>query len=238
VARETVGLGLSARAQSKLKVRQPLRAAVVVAADRERRALDRLADVVRDELNVKEIRYVAQADELGSYEIKPNYRSLGPRFGKAMPQVAAAVASLDPAHVAAAVRNGTHVGISIDGHDHELGPEDLSLVMKPLEGYQLEREGSHAVALELELDDELRREALAREIVHAVQNARKSAGLEVEDRIELRLGGDDELLSAAREYEDYLKGEVLARTLRFDADGDGTAATIEGRELRILLARA
>ena len=78
VARETVGLGLSARSQSKLKVRQPLRAAVVVAADRERAALDRLGDVVREELNVKEIRYVAQADELGSYEIKPNYRALGP----------------------------------------------------------------------------------------------------------------------------------------------------------------
>ena len=157
-------------------MRQPLRAAVVVAADRERSALDRLGDVVRDELNVKEIRYVAQADELGSYEIKPNYRSLGPRFGKAMPQVAAAVAALDPAHVAAALREGTHVGLSIDGHDHELGPDDLSLVMKPLEGYQLEREGSHAVALELELDDELRREGLAREVVHAVQNARKAAG--------------------------------------------------------------
>ena len=65
---------------------------------------------MRDELNVKEIRYVAQADELGSYEIKPNYRSLGPRFGKAMPQVAAAVAALDPAHVAAALRDGAHVG--------------------------------------------------------------------------------------------------------------------------------
>ena len=173
VARETVGLGLSARSQSKLKVRQPLRAAVVVAADRERAALERLGDVVREELNVKEIRYVEQADELGSYEIKPNYRSLGPRFGKLMPQVAAAVESLDPAHVAAAVRAGTRVGVSVDGHDHDLGPDDLQLAMKPLDGYQLEREGSHAVALELQLDDELRREGLAREVVHAVQNARK-----------------------------------------------------------------
>src|SRR3954452_2005093 len=238
VARDTVGLGLSARSQSKLKVRQPLRAAVVVAADRERAALERLGDLVRDELNVKEIRYVAQADELGSYEIKPNYRSLGPRFGKLMPLVAAAVAALDPAHVAAALRNGTHVGISIDGHDHELGPDDLSLVMKPLEGYQLEREGSHAVALELELDDELRREGLAREVVHAVQNARKSAGLEVEDRIELRLGGDDELLSAARAFEPYLAGETLARSVDYADGADGTPATIEGRELRIALARA
>ena len=107
--------------------------------------------------------------------------------------------------------------------------------MKPLEGYQLEREGSHAVALELELDDELRREGLAREIVHAVQNARKAAGLEVEDRIALRLGGDDELLAAAREHEALRqRARRSPRTRRATTrDGDGTAATIEGRELRI-----
>ena len=132
---------------------------------------------MREELNVKELRYVSQADELGSYEIKPNYRALGPRFGKQMPQVAAAVAALDPAHVAArAARRAAASAINVDGHDHELGADDLQLAMQPLEGYQLEREGSHAVALELELDDELRREGLAREIVHAVQNARKAAG--------------------------------------------------------------
>jgi isoleucyl-tRNA synthetase len=238
VARETVGLGLSARSQSKLKVRQPLRAAVVVAADRERAALERLGDVVREELNVKEIRYVEQAEDLGSYEIKPNYRSLGPRFGKLMPQVAAAIESLDPAHVAAAVRSGTRVGVSVDGHDHDLGPDDLQLAMKPLDGYQLEREGSHAVALELQLDDELRREGLAREVVHAVQNARKDAGLEVEDRIELRLGGDDELLAAARAHEGYLSGETLAQTVDYGDGADGSAATIDGLELRIAVARA
>jgi len=237
VARETVRLGLAARGQSGLKVRQPLRAAVVVAAGRERAALDRLGDVVREELNVKELRYVTRADELGAYEVKPNYRALGPRFGKQMPQVAAAVAALEPAHVAQALREGTHVGVSVDGYDHELGPEDLQLAMKPLAGYQLEREGSHAVALELELDEGLRREGLAREIVHAVQNARRSAGLEVEDRIELRLGGDGELLAAAREHEGYVAGETLARSVAY-GDGDGSAASIEGRELRIGLTRA
>src|SRR5690242_253026 len=117
--RETVRLGLAARGQAKLKVRQPLRAAVVVAAGAERTAIERLADVALEELNVKELRYVSQADELGSYEVKPNYRALGPRFGKAMPQVAAAVAALDPAHVAGALRDDARVGISIDGHDHE-----------------------------------------------------------------------------------------------------------------------
>jgi isoleucyl-tRNA synthetase len=211
---------------------------VVVAADRERAALDRLGDVVREELNVKEIRYVEQAEELGSFEIKLNYRALGPRFGKLMPQVAAAVEGLDPAHVATAVRAGTRVGVSIDGHDHDLGPEDLQLAMKPLDGYQLEREGSHAVALELQLDDDLRREGLAREVVHAVQTARKDAGLEVEDRIELRLGGDDELLAAARAHEGYLSGETLAQTVDYGDGADGSAATIDGLELRIAVARA
>ena len=90
------------------------------------------------------------------------------------------------------------------------------LAMKPLDGYQLEREGSHAVALELELDEALRREGLAREIVHAIQNARKNAGLQVEDRIELVLGGDDELLDAAREHETYVARETLATSVTYD----------------------
>jgi isoleucyl-tRNA synthetase len=237
VARETVRLGLAARGQAKLKVRQPLRAAVVVAAGHERSAIERLGDTVREELNVKELRYVTQADELGSYEVKPNYRSLGPRFGRHMPQVAAAVASLDPAHVADALRDGGRVGIAVDGHDHELGADDLLLAMKPLDGYQLEREGSHAVALELELDDELRREGIAREIVHAVQNARKAAGLEVEDRIALQLSGDAELLAAAHAHEAYVAGETLALSVSYDDGGGGEAASIEGRPLVISVRR-
>ena len=156
IVRETVRLGLAARGQAKLGVRQPLHEAVVVAAGAERAAIERLEDIVLGELNVKQLRYVSQADELGSYEVKPNYRALGPRFGKHMPQVAAAVAALDPAHVAEALGAGRRVGISVDGHDHELDTDDLLLAMRPLEGYQLEREGSHAVALELELDDDLR----------------------------------------------------------------------------------
>jgi isoleucyl-tRNA synthetase len=239
VARETVRLGLSARAGSGVNLRQPLHEAVVVAAGRERAAIERLADVVRDELNVKAVRFVDRADELGSYEIKPNYRTLGPRFGKAMPQAAAAIEALDPSHVAVALREGRTVGIAIDGHDHELTADDLLLAMSPLEGYQLEREGSHAVALELALDETLRREGIARAIVHAIQNARKGAGLEVEDRIALTLGGDPDLLDVAREHEAYVTGETLATRVEYaDLDGAGELATIDGRELRIALARA
>ena len=101
-------------------------------------------------------------------------------------------------------------------------PEDVTLALQPLEGYEVEAESGHAVALQLELDDELRREGLAREIVHAVQNARKAAGLEITDRIDLALAGDPDLLDAAREHEPYLSGEVLATSIAYD--GDAAAA--------------
>jgi isoleucyl-tRNA synthetase len=180
---------------------------------------------------------VSEADELGEAELKPNYRTLGPRFGKDMPMVAAAVAGLDPAHAAARIRDGEPVAIGINGHDHELTAKDLLISMKPLEGYQVEREGSHAVALELGIDDELRVEGYAREIVHAVQAARKDAGLDVSDRIVLTLDGDEALLEAARTHEPYIAGETLAAQTRYEPPPDGKPATVDGLELRLGVAK-
>ena len=235
--RLTVELGRAARAQAKAKVRQPLRRAVIVANEAERVAIEARGDLVRAELNVKELDFVSDESELVSYEVKPNYRSLGPRFGKRMPQVAAAVAALDPAHVAEVMANGGEVGISVDGDAHTIGAGEVTLSLRPLEGYEVEAAAGHAVALQLDLDDELRREGLAREIVHAVQNARKAAGLEITDRIELSLGGDAELIAAARAHEPYVAGEVLATSVAYDA-ADTAPVRIDGRDLRISLARA
>jgi isoleucyl-tRNA synthetase len=235
--RLTVELGRAARAQAKVKLRQPLRRAVIVANEAERAAIEARAELVTAELNVKELDFVSDEGELVTYAVKPNYRTLGPRFGKKMPQVAAAVAALDAAHVAQVLADGGEVGISIDGTDHSLGPDEITMALQPLEGYEVEAEAGHAVALSLELDDELRREGLAREIVHAVQNARKEAGLEITDRISLALAGDEELLAAAREHESYVAGEVLASAVAYEA-GDGAAARIDGRDLRIAVTRA
>jgi isoleucyl-tRNA synthetase len=235
--RLTVELGRAARAQAKVKVRQPLRRAVIVANDAERAAISARADLVRAELNVKELDFVTEEGELVCYAVRPNYRALGPRFGKRMPQAAAAVEALDPAHVAAVMAEGGQVGINVDGDEHTLAADEVSLALQPLEGYEVEAEAGHAVALQLELDEELRREGLAREIVQAVQNARREAGLEITDRIELELGGDDELLAAARAHEDYLAGEVLATSVAYGG-GVGGAARIDGRDLRIAVTRA
>jgi isoleucyl-tRNA synthetase len=236
--RLTVELGRAARAQAKAKVRQPLRRAVIVANEAERAAIEARADLVTAELNVKELDFVSDESELVSYEAKPNYRALGPRFGKKMPQVAAAVAALDAAHVAAVLADGGEIGVSIDGTDHSLGPDDITLALQPLEGYEVEAEAGHAVALQLELDDDLRREGLAREIVHAVQNARKDAGFEITDRIALTLAGDRDLIEAAQAHRDYLAGEVLATTVSYDGTAtNGATAKIDGRELKIGVSR-
>jgi len=251
IARETVRLGLAARGQAKIKVRQPLAEAVVVAAGREREAIERLVEVVREELNVRRVRFVAGAEELGRYEVKANYRRLGPMFGKEMPLVAEAIAALDPAQVATAVlgsrsagsSNGeTRIGISVAGREHTLAAEDVILTMRAPEGYSVEREGAHAVALELAIDDDLLTEGRAREIVHAVQSARKNAGLAVEDRIDLSLTGDSALLAAAAAHRDHLAGETLAAELHL---GDGASggmdfseqSEIDGLELEIALRR-
>jgi isoleucyl-tRNA synthetase len=234
-AQRTVRLGHAARSAAKMKVRQPLRRAVVVANEDERASIEELSDLVTAELNVHELDFVSEEGELVKYTVKPNYRALGPRFGKRMPQVAAAVAALDPARVASTVAAGGEVGISIDGTDHTLGGDDLTMALAPLEGYEVEAEAGHAVALQLEIDEELRREGLAREIVRTVQNARKEAGLEITDRIALGLGGAAELLDVAREHQAYIAGEVLAESVALgDGNGDaGSVATIDGHELRV-----
>jgi isoleucyl-tRNA synthetase len=265
LARETVRLGLGARGKSKIKVRQPLGEAVVVADGHEREAIERLADIVREELNVRRMRFVAAAEELGSYEVKANYRKLGPLFGKDMPLAADAIAALDPARVAAALRGSAPedvgpggedardsggsgiagIGITVGGRDHLLSAEDVILTLRAPDGYSVEREGAHAVALDLAIDEDLREEGYAREIVHAVQNARKNAGLAVEDRIALSLGGDSALLAAAERHRDYLAGETLAVELTLgEAAGAAAAATsysedagVDGLKLKIALRR-
>ena len=240
VARETVRLGLSAREQSKIKVRQPLRAAVIVAEGAERAAIERLADVVADELNVKELRFVDTADELGSYEVKANYRTLGPRFGKAMPLAAAAIAALDPAHVAAALRDGRH--------DRPVGrrPRARARPRRPAAG------DAAAGGLPARARGLARRRAGARArpgAAHGGPGARgraRGAG----DAQARRPGGRGPHRADARRRRRAARRRARVRgatsaarrwppTVVYDgADVAGEPAKIEGRELRIAVAKA
>jgi isoleucyl-tRNA synthetase len=150
-----------------------------------------------------------------------------------MPLVAAAVAALEPEHVAHVLSEQGQIRIWVAGRDQTLGADDVVIAMAPLDGYQVAREGKRAVALELQLDEELRQEGLAREVIRAVQAARKAAGLEVSERITLTLAGDEMLLAAARVHEDHVASETLATSVSYDEAIDGHAVEIERRRLLV-----
>ncbi len=240
-ARRAVELGRAARAQAKVKMRQPLRKAVIVATEAERVTIESFAAIVTAELNVHDLEFVTEEGELASWKVKPNFRALGPRFGQEMPQAKAAIEALDGNKARATLDSGGLVGVTVGGREHTLGPDELGFAMEPLEGYQVESEAGRAVALALELDDELVEEGIAREIVRAVQSTRKDSGLEIADRIELELAGDEELLAAARAHEAYIAGETLATSFAAGEDGSTDGARshrIDGRELLVGVTRA
>ena len=205
-------------AHAKVKVRQPLREAVVVAADRERER-DRAASrrSCSDELNVKAVRYVSEADELGRFELKPNYRALGPALRQADAAGGRRDRGARPAR-GCAPASGVGRELRRQGARARPGRRDSSCSSRST-ATRWSARARTPWRSNLELDDELRREGLAREVVHAVQAARKNAGLEVEDRIALTLGGDEELLDAARAHEDYVAGETLATSLELRRRG-------------------
>jgi isoleucyl-tRNA synthetase len=163
------------------------------------------------ELNVAELARLAEADELVELSVKPNFRELGRRFGKRTQHVAAAIAAAEPAAFVAAWRDGTAT-VELDGEQVGVGPDDVVVTETPRSGWAVAGAGAETVALDLELTHELRLQGLLRDIVRVVQDARKTAGLQVTDRIELwwRVGGSPEPAEALRVHGDQFAAEVLA----------------------------
>ena len=212
-SREAVTVGRGARAEAKLKVRQPLAEAVVACAPATAQEVGSLVDLVAEELNVRRVRFVTDPGELVDVTLKPNYRRLGPRFGKRMPQVASAVAALEPAATARAIDAGETVTIEVDGAAERLEADDLLREARPTAGYAVGQDARLAVGLATEITPELRLEGLAREIVHAVQSARRSAGLRVEERIVLHLDGSGLIREAAEGHRPEIAAETLATAI-------------------------
>ncbi|MGQ0630188.1 MAG: isoleucine--tRNA ligase [Sporichthyaceae bacterium] len=213
LTRRLVELGRAARADSGVKTRQPLSRALVGAQGWSRLPAE-LRDQIAEELNVTRLESLAEAGgELVDYSAKGNFRTLGKRFGKRTPVVAAAIAAADAAALAADLRAGRAATVIVDGEAVSVDADEVILTETPRQGWSVAREGE-TVALDLEITPQLRRAGLAREAVRAVQEARKNAGLEVSDRITLAWhAAGPELAEALREHADLLAAEVLASTV-------------------------
>jgi isoleucyl-tRNA synthetase len=219
LARHLVSLGRGARAQAGVKVRQPLRRALV-ALPPDSPAL--LSDLVAEELNVDSVEEADRIGELLSFDLVPNFRVLGPRLGEAVKSLRSALARVDAHQVVDRLEDGGTFRLDLPEGPVELGPDDIEVRVKGREGYAVSREGTAAVALDLVVDDDLRRRGLLRDVIRQVQSLRRDLGLAMSDRIGLELEGLDDLQADA----ELIGREVLAVSVRFST-GAGTAHPIE-----------
>ncbi|MEX1248312.1 MAG: class I tRNA ligase family protein [Anaerolineales bacterium] len=213
LARQIASLGLSARGNANLKVRQPLAKALVHSAAGANQLPDYLAVIVKDELNVKDIEFVKQAGELVTYRLLPDNARLGPQFGADFPKLRAALEAVDPAAAKAKLDAGDVVTVKIGKETAELTAADILVNSQPATGLAVAADKGVTVGLDTAITPELRAEGLARELVRRIQDLRKKADFNIEDRINTYYEAEGDLAAVFRDWAKYIKAETLSEQL-------------------------
>lgn len=236
-------LGRAAREAAGVNVRQPLARMVCVlpvhgpAVDA---LVQELVPLLAAELNVKSVEFASSADALVSLEAKPNFRALGQRWGKETPRAAAAVAALS-SDTLRAFERGEPVIIGVDGTDHQLTAEEVTIHRRASGPLEVQEDGARFAAIDTTVTPELRAEGMAREMVSRIQRLRKDTGLAVSDRIRLQIAGPDALRAIAEQHRQWIAGEVLAREMiltdALSADPSAIALELDGMTAHIALTR-
>jgi isoleucyl-tRNA synthetase len=215
LTRQVVTLGHSCRAGANIKLRQPLAGALIhLESSTDRLDAEELLDLVRDELNVKEITFVETAGELVTYQLLPDNKLLGPRFGQQFPAVRKALSELDPAAAVKRLKASLPLCLEVEGEEVELAPEEVLVQEQPREGLAVASEKGVTVAVDIILTPELAAEGLARDVIRRVQNLRKDADFNLDDRIATTYQAEGELAEAIEAYRDLVAAETLSVILR------------------------
>lgn len=235
LTREAVNLGLRARRVSDIKVRQPLGKCEIVAAHAHQVAsLTAHLDLLKDELNIKEIEFTGTPEDYVTYEVKPNFKVLGPRFGKQMKSVAAVLAQSDGADLYNQLTGTGAIHVEVDGQPVELGPDEVEVRLAAKEGFAAAQGAGLVVILSTEITPELREEGWVREFIRYVQDQRKDRELAYDARIALAVqSADGDLLAALQRYESLIAGEVLAASIAWTAPESAPQLAIDGKPLRV-----
>ncbi|MCB0128253.1 MAG: class I tRNA ligase family protein, partial [Caldilineaceae bacterium] len=214
LAQRVTSLGHAARQNANLKVRQPLAQVVVRTRSAEEKAsLDRLANLVLDELNVKGIAYADAAGDLVDVEVFPFPKQLGQKYGKGYPVIRKLISGMDQLELAGKLQAGENVTLEADGASYEIAPEDVEVRSTPRAGFSVAQDGGYLVAVTTELTPELEQEGNARELVRRIQQLRKDAGLEISDRITLYVSDSPVASDLLAKYGDYVQEETLTTNL-------------------------
>ncbi|MBV6511140.1 MAG: Isoleucine--tRNA ligase [Ignavibacteriaceae bacterium] len=219
-AQQVVSMTRGMRAKLNLKIRQPLRKLMVAVDPSKADALRTMEEVVLEELNIKELQILSDDSGIVSKSAKPNFKAIGPKFGKQVNQVAGMIKEL-PADQVAKLDKGESIEILLNGAAIAVTPADVEIISSDIKGWSVESDNGVTVALDTELTEELIAEGLSREFVNRVQNMRKDAGFEVTDRIRIIYTADEQLVKAVEQFKENIASETLAAEVLQSAEANG-----------------
>ena len=213
MAQDVTSMVLALRRKVNIKVRQPLQCIMIPVVDEEQRAhIEAVKALIMNEVNVKEIQFVDGAAGVLVKKVKCDFKKLGPKFGKQMKAVAAAVAEMSQEAIAELEKKGSYT-FNLDGAEAVIETADVEIFSEDIPGWLVANEGKLTVALEVTVTEELRREGIARELRNRIQNIRKSSGFEITDKIKITLSKNQQTDDAVNEYNDYIRNQVLGTSL-------------------------
>ena len=234
MAQDVTSRALALRRKVNIKVRQPLQCIMIPVVDEDqKRHIEAVKDLIMSEVNVKEVRFVEGASGVLVKKVKCDFKKLGPKFGKQMKAVAAAVSEMSQEAIAELEKNGKYT-FQLDGGEAVVEATDVEIFSEDIPGWLVANEGKLTVALEVTVTEELKREGIARELVNRIQNIRKSSGFEITDKINIVLSKNPDTDGAVNEYNTYICNQVLANSLTLaDEVADGTELNFDDFSLYV-----
>jgi isoleucyl-tRNA synthetase len=238
VAQTISSMVLALRRKINIKVRQPLQAIMVPTLNNEQKEnIEAVKSLILNEVNVKDLDFVDNASGILVKKIKPDFKKLGPRYGKVMKQLAASIQNMSQDDIVLFEQDGKFT-FSIDGQSCEIVLDDAEIISEDIPGWLVANEGNLTIALDITITDDLRKEGLARELVNRIQNIRKNNGFEITDKIYIKISSSNETDEAIRDYSDYIKKQVLAESLEIvDKQVDGVELDFDGFKLFIKIGK-
>lgn len=225
IAQTMTSMVLALRRKVNIKVRQPLTTLMIPVLNKEQQDhIEAVKDLILSEVNVKEMKFVDNAAGILVKRVKPDFKKLGPRYGKIMKQLAATIASMSQPDIIEFEKNGAFT-FEIDGQQATIEASDVEIISEDIPGWLVANEGNLTVALDITVTDELRREGIARELVNRIQNIRKTSGFDITDKIDVYIASNGETDLVVEEYRDYMSRQVLANTFEILGVLSGEAVT-------------
>ena len=218
---------LALRRKVNIKVRQPLHVLMVPVLDEhQKESIEAVKQLILNEVNVKDMKFVDNTAGILVKRIKPDFKKLGPRYGKIMKALAAAIQQMSQDDINAFEKAGTFT-LQVDGQEAVLERADVEIISEDIPGWLVANEGRLTVALDITVTDELKKEGLARELVNRIQNLRKSSGFEITDKVNITLASSAEMDGAVEAYQEYIKSQVLANNLVITVEPISDATSLD-----------